>query len=220
MFSLKAPRYLTHIRRLREIETPLANFMASGVLRLGAKLGPMLWQFPANLKFDAGLFEAFLALLPHDSAAGARLAEQHDARMQGRAWCETDKNRKMRHAVEIRHESFRDPAFIKLLRKYRIGLVCADTGEWPRLMDVTADFMYCRLHGSEPLYASGYDDAAIADWARRVKAWSAGEEPEDAERVSGPAKPREAGRDVFVYFDNDLKVKAPENARQLVERLG
>jgi uncharacterized protein YecE (DUF72 family) len=219
VFSVKAPRFLTHIRRLRDIETPLANFFASGLLRLGAKLGPILWQFPPSLKFDEALFADFFARLPHDTEAAVALAKQHDDRLKGRAWVETDAPRKLRHAVEIRHESFRNDAFINLLRKHRVALVCADTVEWPRLMDVTSDFIYCRLHGAAEIYASGYDDKALNEWAARVLAWSAGTEPADAERVNGPAANRKSGRDVFVYFDNDLKVKAPENAAALMHRL-
>lgn len=220
VFSVKAPRYLTHILRLRDAETPLANFFASGILRLERKLGPILWQFPANFKFDADRFGEFFALLPHDTAQAAALASRHDSRLKKGAWTETDRKRPVRHAVEIRHESFRDEAFIRLLRRHHIALVCADTVEWPRLMDVTSDFMYCRLHGSEELYASGYDDAALQDWERRVRHWAAGGEPADAERVAGPARARRSGRDVFLYFDNDRKVKAPENAAELARRLG
>jgi uncharacterized protein YecE (DUF72 family) len=138
--------------------------------------------------------------------------------LKEKAATEIDENRPLRHALEIRHESFRDPAFIKLLRSHNVALVCADTVEWPRLMDVTADFLYLRLHGSEALYASGYDDAALDDWASRVKAWAGGGEPADAERVGGKAARRK--RDVFVYFDNDLKVRAPADARGLMRRLG
>ena len=218
VFSVKAPRYISHILRLRDAQTPLANFLASGLLRLGPKLGPLLWQFPASLKFDKALFETFFALLPHDTEAALKAARKH-TRPQADVWLETDKNRPVRHAVEIRHDSFRDEGFIKLLRRYNIALVCADTVEWPRLMDVTSNFMYCRLHGSEQLYASGYGPKALDDWARRVQAWSRGGEPMDAERVGGPAKPRTAGRDVFLYFDNDIKVQAPKNAADLARRL-
>jgi uncharacterized protein YecE (DUF72 family) len=123
----------------------------------------------------------------------------------------------MRHAFEIRHESFRDRAFIELLQRYEIALVCADAVDWPRLMDVTADFVYCRLHGSEQLYASGYDDRALDVWARRVVAWARGDEPDDAERIGIRARPRR--RDVFVYFDNDAKVRAPVDAHGLIERI-
>jgi uncharacterized protein YecE (DUF72 family) len=128
-----------------------------------------------------------------------------------------DEDRPLRHAVEIRHDSFRDPAFADLLRQHNVALVCADTVEWPRLMDVTSDFVYCRLHGSEELYASGYDYAALRDWARRVRAWSKGREPRDAERI-GSAAPNQP-RDVFVYFDNDRKVRAPHDAAALADLL-
>ncbi len=214
VFSVKAPRYITHILRLRDAETPLANFLASGLLRLGPKLGPILWQFPARFIFDAERMGAFLALLPHDTEQAVVLARRHDARMQGRAWLETDAKRPLRHAVEIRHETFRDPLFIDMLRANRVALVCADTVEWPRLMDVTADFVYCRLHGSEQLYASGYDPPALDAWAARVTAWARGAEPEDGERVSGRS-PSAEGRDVFVFFDNDAKVRAPADAAAL-----
>jgi uncharacterized protein YecE (DUF72 family) len=220
VFSLKAPRFITHMQRLRGVETSVANFLASGLLRLGPKLGPILWQFPPNLKFDPEIFETFLALLPHDTEHAAALAQNHDSKMNGRNWCKTDARRALRHAVEIRHESFRSREFIALLRRYKIALVCADTVEWPRLMDLTADFIYCRLHGSEQLYASGYDPDAIDAWANRVRLWSRGGEPRDAERAGPPARPRKTGRDIFLYFDNDLKVKAPANAAQLVKRLG
>ena len=127
----------------------------------------------------------------------------------------------MRHAVEIRHESFRDDAFIKLLRRYNIALVFADTaGKWPYMEDVTADFVYARLHGEKELYVSGYDDASLDRWTSRLKRWRAGGEPADAARVGGPAKPRKSGRDVFVYFDNDVKVRAPFDAMALARRLG
>jgi uncharacterized protein YecE (DUF72 family) len=220
IFSVKAPRFITHILRLRGIETPLANFFASGILRLGEKLGPVLWQFPPSMKFDEKLFAAFFAALPQDTDQAVLLAKQHDSRLKGKTWLETDKKRRLRHAVEIRHESFRDENFVKLLRAHHIALVCADTVAWPRLMDVTSDFVYCRLHGSEELYASGYDAAALRDWARRILSWVKGSEPPDAERVAGPAKIQESGRDVFLYFDNDIKVKAPANAAELEKILG
>jgi uncharacterized protein YecE (DUF72 family) len=217
VFSVKGPRFITHIKRLREAEAPLANFLASGLLRLGPKLGPILWQFPPNFRFDAERIASFLALLPHGSAAAARLAARHDARMDGRAWTETDADRPLRHAFEIRHESFRTPAFIALLRAHHVALVCADTVEWPRLMDVTSDFVYCRLHGSEVLYTSGYDDPALDAWAERVVAWACGQEPADAERVGGEGARQP--RDVYVYFDTDAKVRAPQDAAGLARRV-
>ncbi|WP_419757930.1 DUF72 domain-containing protein [Acidisoma sp.] len=219
VFSIKGPRFITHIRRLREIEGPLANFMACGLLNLGAKLGPILWQFPPNFPLDLDRFAQFLGCLPKDTAAAAALAERHDGWLKDKAATGIDENRPLRHAIEIRHESYRDAAFVELLRAHGVALVCADTVEWPRLMDVTAEFLYLRLHGSEALYASGYDDAALDNWARRIRAWTAGGEPADAERVGGKAVARKR-RDVFAYFDNDLKVRAPADARGLMKRLG
>ena len=151
IFALKGSRYITHFLRLKEIETPLANFLASGPLRLDARLGPILWQFPPRMRFDPGRFGAFLELLPRDTEAALDLARRHDARVEARAWLRIDCKRPMRHAVEIRHDSFRDPAFIELLRRHKVALVCADTVDWPRLMDLTTDFVYLRLHGSEEL---------------------------------------------------------------------
>jgi uncharacterized protein YecE (DUF72 family) len=220
VFAVKGSRYITHLKRLRDVETPLANFMASGLLRLGPKLGPILWQFPATMKFDAELFARFLAMLPKDTDDAAKLAKRHDDRLNGRDWLESDVQQPLRHALEIRHDSFCAKEFIELLRKHHVGLVCADTVEWPLLMDVTADFVYCRLHGSEELYVSGYDDAALDAWAKRIAAWARGHEPEDANRVLPPLKTSAKGRDVFVYFDNDVKVRAPTDARSLAERLG
>jgi uncharacterized protein YecE (DUF72 family) len=217
VFAVKGPRFITHMKQLHQAEAPLANFIASGLLRLGAKLGPVLWQFPPSFRFDAERIEAFLKLLPHDTGSAARLGRKHDNRLKAPAWLKVEQERRMRHAFEIRHDSFRDHAFIDLLRYYDVALVCADTVAWPRLMDVTSDLVYCRLHGSEELYASGYDDKALDTWARRVTAWVRGEEPADAERV-GP-KARRRRRDVCVYFDNDQKVRAPVDAKALAERV-
>ena len=213
VFSLKAPRFITHIRRLRDVETPIANFLASGVLRLGQRLGPILWQLPPTLPFDAAQMDTFLACLPHDTNAATALARRHDARLSGRAWIRAGQNRKIRHALEIRHESFRNRDFIKLLRRHRVALVCADTPDWPRLADVTCDFVYARLHGSEQLYASGYGRSAIAAWAARANTWAGGGTPDDLDRVAPKAARRR--RDVFVYFDNDMKILAPRDAAAL-----
>ena len=219
LFAVKGARFITHMKKLRAVEAPVANFFASGVLKLGPKLGPILWQFPPNFRFDAERLASFFELLPRDTEAAARIARRHDRRVKGRAWTRTDEKRPIRHAVEIRHDSFRDPEFVALLRKHRIGLVCADTVEWPRLMDLTADFMYCRLHGSEVLYASGYDDDALDTWAVRVAAWARGGEPKDAERVIDKPAPKRAARDVYVYFDNDAKVRAPYDAMNLRKKV-
>ena len=219
VFSVKGPRFITHIRRLREVETPLANFMASGVLLLGAKLGPFLWQFPPSFKYQFELLENFFKLLPHDSVAALKLAQEHDTRIRNEDGLDGVGHFPVRHAIEIRHESFRNAEFIELLRKYNVALVCADTVEWPRLMDLTSDFVYCRLHGSEELYASGYDDKALTDWARRVTDWARGDEPVDAERALDKLGKKLPARDVFVYFDNDVKVLAPVNAEDLAKRV-
>jgi uncharacterized protein YecE (DUF72 family) len=222
VFSIKGSRFVTHIRRLREIESPLANFFAQGLLRLGKKLGPFLWQFPPNFSFDAERFDNFFSLLPRTHQEASEFAANHDRRMKERSFVEVekaDKHLKLRHAVEIRNASFVCEEFVALLRQHRIALVVADTVEWPRLMDITADFMYCRLHGSEQLYASGYNPDAIDVWAKRVLAWSRGEEVSDGTKASTKNGPQRKSRDVFVYFDNDMKVRAPYDAQSLEKRI-
>lgn len=219
VFSVKAPRFITHIRRLKDVQAPVANFLASGLFRLGAKLGPILWQLPPNFKFKPELIEEFFKLLPHDTEQAAALARKHDKWVTGRSVLKSDAMRPMRHAMEIRHASFATPEFVNLLKTYDVALVCADTVEWPRLMDVTSDFVYCRLHGSEVLYASGYDEESLDQWAKRVGVWAHGGEPEDAERVIKESGPERSSRDVFVYFDNDAKVRAPFDAKSLTQRV-
>ncbi len=220
VFSVKATRYITHILRLREIEKPMANFFASGLLALKEKLGPILWQFPPSFRFDAALFEDFLKLLPADTHAASKLAQSREAMMQGRDYIEADENRPLRHAIEIRNKSFETPDFVALLRKYKAALVIADTaGKWSYKEDITADFTYLRLHGAEELYASGYTDKALDSWAARIDAWSKGEQPKDAHLISNDAPSPRKSRDVYCYFDNDIKVKAPFDARKLLRRL-
>lgn len=216
VFAVKGPRFITHMRRLKDVETPLANFFASGVLALQGKLGPILWQLPPNFRFDADRLAEFFSLLPRGSAAAARIARRHDHRLKGRALARAAGNWPIHHALEIRHDSFCQPDFIRLLRRHDIGLVVADTVEWPLLMDVTADFVYVRLHGSQQLYASGYDARALADWANRIQDWSQGY-PAKGQHAGPPA--RRKGRDVYVYFDNDMKVRAPFDAQALMKRL-
>ncbi|KQW43522.1 hypothetical protein ASD88_15810 [Pelomonas sp. Root662] len=221
VFAVKAPKYITHLRRLKEIETPLANFFANGIFELRHKLGPILWQFPPMLPFKPDRFEAFFAMLPHDTAAAARIAQGHDERVADRMSLEVDRKRPMCHAVEIRHPSFVDPAFIAMLRHYKIALVVADTaGKWPLLEDLTADFVYVRLHGDKELYASGYSDAALDHWAARVDTWSRGAQVADAHLAAQKTAPKRATRDVYCYFDNDVKVHAPYDAATLSRKLG
>ena len=212
IFAIKGPRFITHMKTLKDVETPLANFCASGLLALKDRLGPWLWQLPPNFRFDGERLENFFRLLPRTTREVAALARRHDHRMKGRSYLRYDADLAIRHALEIRHDTFRDPAFIKLLRKHRIGLVVADTVEWPLLMDATADFVYVRLHGSEQLYASGYGPKALKRWAGRIEAWRQGREAE-GEHAGPPAAKKK--RDVYVYFDNDAKVRAPFDALAL-----
>ncbi len=218
VFAVKGPRYLTHMLKLQRPESPLANFFASGPLAMGGKLGPILWQFPERFRFDPERIEAFLQLLPTTSSAAAELAQRHDHRLRAPADYGDGTERPLRHAMEIRHESFRDPAFIALLRKYDVALVCADTVDWPLLMDVTSDFVYCRLHGSVELYNSGYSDTELDTWAERVRRWSTGRAT-DGHFATGPTADGKH-RDVFLFFDNTDKLKAPGDARGLMRRLG
>ncbi len=203
VFSVKGPRFVTHMKQLREVETPVANFLASGVLALGDALGPVLWQLPPRMRFDADRMARFLDLLPRTTPEAAALAERHDERLDGRALTVAGTDRPLRHAIEPRHESFRDPAFPALLREHGVATVVSDSdGAWPMFDDVTSDLVYVRLHGDAELYASGYTAAALDRWAERVRAWA------------------DDGRDVVVYFDNDVKVHAPYDAVALAGRLG
>lgn len=222
VFAVKGGRFITHNKKLRDCEGPLANFFASGVLALEDKLGPILWQLPPRLAFDAERLETFFALLPRTTTAAAELASRHDHRMKHGAYLDVRIERRIRHALEIRHESFDDPAFIRVLRKANIALCVADTaGKWPCLQDVTADFVYVRLHGSRKLYASGYTSAELDPWARRIDAWKRGTAVAADVLASPTQRPaRLKSRDVYVYFDNDVGVRAPFDAINLAARLG
>jgi uncharacterized protein YecE (DUF72 family) len=218
-FAVKGARYITHMLKLRNVEEPLANFFASGVLCLGHKLGPVLWQLPPTFRFSEEKLETFFHLLPPDTEAAARLARRHGPRLKGRSWTRTDDHRPVRHALEVRHESFVDPRFIRLLRRHNVALVCADTVEWPLLMDVTSDFVYCRLHGSQKLYTSGYGPKALERWADRVLTWAQGGVVTDGKRVLDSDAAKRKRRDVYVFFDNDAKVRAPFDAQGLTRRI-
>jgi len=219
VFSIKAPRFITHIRRLVDCEGPVANFCAQGILRLGKKLGPILWQLPPSSKFEPEVLEPFLKLLPHTHKQAATVGANHDRFMNGRVWLEVEEDRPLRHAMEVRNKSFASEEYVEILRKYDVALVVADTPMWPRLFDITSDFMYCRLHGSEKLYSSGYTDEALDEWAKRVLAWSRGEEVADGDHASPENGPKQSSRDVFVYFDNDQKVRSPFDAQSLQKRI-
>lgn len=220
VFAVKAARFITHIKRLKNIDAPLANFFASGVLCLREKLGPILWQLPPSFQFDRDKLVAFFEMLPRNTKDAAKLAHHHDDKIKGRAWTKIDRSRRLRHALEIRHQSFVTEEFIKLLRKYNIALVVADTaGKWPFLEDVTSDFIYVRLHGDSELYVSGYTGTALKTWARKVRTWTSGGTPRGAKRASHKSPRKRTSRDVFVYFDNDAKVRAPVDAMTLAHQL-
>jgi uncharacterized protein YecE (DUF72 family) len=221
VFSLKGSRYITHMRRLHEIEEALANFLASGIFNLREKLGPILWQFPPNFHYRRDRMEGFFRLLPRDTEAARSLARRRSAWMKGRVRLAIDAPRPLRHAVEVRHESFLEPSFVDLLREQRIALVVAETARhWPMPQDVTADFMYLRLHGDQQLYRSGYSDPALTRWARRIRAWHRGSEPADAQRIFAAGPPASGSRDIYCYFDNtDVKLRAPVDAQSLMRKL-
>ena len=205
VFAVKGSRYVSHMLRLREVETALANFFASGVLALGAKLGPVLWQLPERLSFEPDVLEAFVAGLPRTTGEALELARRHDARVDGRSWLDTDADRPIRYALEPRSTSFESPDAAAILRAHDVALVVADTaGRFPAFGEQTASFTYVRLHGAEDLYASGYTETQLDAWADRIRGWATG----------NPA------RDVYVYFDNDARGFAPHDAVALGKRLG
>jgi uncharacterized protein YecE (DUF72 family) len=220
VFAIKGGRYITHMLKLRNVDAALANFLASGLFELGDKLGPILWQFPPMLRFHPEVFEAFFQLLPRTTHEAAVIAARHDQRLEGRTALAPGRNRKLRHAVEVRHDSFVTPDFIRLLRKYRIAWVVADTPKpWPLYEDVTADFIYMRLHGSTELYNSRYTRDELERWAGLIRAWREGREPAEARRISPTLARPCAGRDVYCYFDNTDKRHAPDNAGELMALL-
>lgn len=218
-FSVKGPQYITHIRRLNDVQMPLANFFASGVLYLEKKLGAFLWQFPPSLVFNEERFEEFFKLLPRTFAEAVEMADLSDRFQADYPDSFRASKKRLRHAVEIRNHSFENPFFIELLRKYKIALVFADTaGRWPYMEDVTTDFLYLRLHGDEELYKSGYNDESLLWWADRVKIWSKGKIPKDSLNLLDQEIPQQE-RDIYIYFDNDIKVRAPVDAQTLTKML-
>ncbi len=203
VFAVKGSRFMTHMKKLVDCEQPLANFFASGVLALEEKLGPILWQLPPQLAFDAERLTRFFELLPRTTDEAARLAERHDHRVKHGTYLSPRVHAPIRYALEVRHETFHDPELVRLLRRHDVALCVADTaGKFPLLDDVTADFVYVRLHGAKKLYVSGYDARSLDEWASRIRRW------------------KRSGRDVYVYFDNDVKVRAPFDAMNLAARFG
>jgi uncharacterized protein YecE (DUF72 family) len=181
----------------------------------------MVWQLPPNFKYDHERLRDFLQLLPHDTASAAAMARRRDAFMKGRARLTIDANRPLRHAIEVRHDSFATGAFIELLRKHNVALVISESArQWPMIQDVTADFIYMRLHGDKALYRSGYGGKALDQWARRIADWARGSEPADAKRVGGKGASAPRMRDVYCFFDNtDVKLRAPFDAQTLIKKL-
>jgi uncharacterized protein YecE (DUF72 family) len=206
LFAVKGSRFITHNLKLRGAEGALANFFASGVLALGRKTGPFLWQLPDSYAFDRERVEGFLRMLPRDSAAAAEMARGHDHRLKRGALVEPAAKVRYRHAFEVRHPTYFQPEFYDMLRRHRCAFVVADTaGTFSYAEEITAPFVYVRLHGSRKLYGSAYTAAELEAWAARLRRW---------------AGPDRGGRDVYVYFDNDARAYAPRDALALVERLG
>ena len=201
VFAVKGGRFITHMKKLRDVESALANFFAQGMLALGDKLGPVLWQLPERLELDLERVREFFALLPRTRGAAAALASKARGSPVFSAVDLGDRTA-VRHALEVRHESYRSPAFAGVLRQADVALVVADTaGRFPVFEDITTDFVYVRLHGETELYTSGYTPASLDRWASKVRRW------------------RRSGRDVYVYFDNDAHVHAPFDALALDERV-
>jgi uncharacterized protein YecE (DUF72 family) len=203
VFAVKGGRFITHMKRLRDTETPLANFFASGVLGLDQTLGPILWQLPATFAYDEQVMGAFFALLPRTTSEAAQLATRHDDKVSGdKLWSGEVTDRPLRHALEPRHQSFASDEALAQLTESDVALVVADSaGKWPRFEQAVGPFVYARLHGDTELYASGYTDSALDQWADRLRGWTSD------------------GRDAFVYFDNDIKGYAPHDARRLIAKL-
>jgi uncharacterized protein YecE (DUF72 family) len=197
VFSLKGPRFTTNRRTLAEAGPSVERFLSSGVLRLKEKLGPINWQFLPTKKFDPDDFEAFLKLLPGTA--------------DGRA---------LRHVVEVRHPSFAQADFIALLRAYGVAAVVADNDAYVRLNDPTAPFVYARLQCALEQEETGYSAERLAAWAERARTWSVGKLPASLERIAPEERKPPRARDVFIYFINGFKPKAPAAAMALIGRLG
>ena len=203
LFAVKGGRFLTHNLKLRNAERSLGNFFASGVLALGEKTGPFLWQLPGTYRFDAERMSGFMRLLPRSAHEAESVARRHDERLKRGALVDAASDVPYRHCFEVRHETYFHEEFYAVLREHDCGFVVADTaGRFPYAEEVTTDYVYVRLHGSQQLYVSGYTDAELDEWARKIARW------------------RGKGLDVYVYFDNDAKVHAPFDALRLAERVG
>jgi uncharacterized protein YecE (DUF72 family) len=214
VFPVKGHQGITHIKRLKDVELPLANFFASGVLALGKRLGPFVWQLPGNMKYEAARLETFIGLLPKTPDALLTLAKRHDEKTKA-PYFEMAGIDRVRHAIEVRHTSFAEPTFVELLRANNVALVIADTAEWPA-MDATADFVYCRLQGAPG--ADHYEDKDLDVWAKRFSAIATGRQLEGT-FIAAPEKTPQP-KDVFAHFVSTDKKHAPRNAIALAKKLG
>jgi len=195
VFSLKAPRFATNRRVLAEAGDSVERFLASGVLELKNKLGPINWQFAPTKQFDADDFEAFLNLLPH--------------KVDGR---------EIRHALEVRHESFRDEAFVALARKHGVAIVMAGDSKYPQIADITAKFVYARIMGTTEQVEQGYDEKTLDLWTKRARDWAAGGTPKGLETIGKPAAAT-TPRDVYLYVISGFKAHNPAAGIAMIERL-
>jgi uncharacterized protein YecE (DUF72 family) len=212
VFSIKGHQGITHFKRLKDVDTAVASFIASGPLALGSRLGPFVWQLPPNLKYEREKFEAFFALLPKTPDEAVALAKKHDGLKDPHLTAEGVET--IRHAVEVRNESFAAPEFIDLCRTNNIAVVTADTAEWPT-MDATADFTYARLQGAPG--SDHYEPADLDLWAKRIDAQASGKPVPEVKLV---AKAIDKSRDVFALFVSTDKEHAPQNAQAVMKRLG
>ena len=221
LFAIKGSKYITHQKKLNDIRIPLANFFAQGLLKLGKKVGPILWQLPPWYRFSRDRLEEFINLLPRSTAAAAELASENTIKKENGAFIDLIEDVPLRYAFEPRHPSFFTEGFIALLREHNAALAFADSAKkFPYLEDVTAEFIYVRLHGSQELYASGYTDDELEWWAKRIRSWSGGREPRDAVKATPGKFGAGVKRDVYVYFDNDIHSHAPHDAMNLAGKLG
>ena len=217
-YAVKGSRFITHNKKLKGADGPLANFLAAGVLELKEKLGPILWQLGANLHFNAERVDRFLASLPgnlDDVADRAKKATSGRPSVVERQGA----NHRVRHVIEPRHESFFVPEMVGLARRHKVALAFSHSSKWQYTEEVTAGFVYLRLHGPNAVYASAYTSAQLEEWARRIRLWAAGLEPDDAKRITDRAPPRRKRRDVYCYFDNDSGGHAPRQATELIKIL-
>lgn len=219
VYAVKGSRFITHNKKLGDIDEPMANFLASGVLELREKLGPILWQIGPNLHFDPERVERFLSSLPRDLDQVANLASKATLGRSG-TFERLGSNHRVRHVIEVRHESFFSEPMVRLARRHRVALAFSHSSAWPYTEEVTAGLVYLRLHGPRRLYSSGYTRSELEEWARRVTRWAEGSEPEDSRRITDLDPPPRKGRDVYVYFDNDSGGHAPRDAAALREILG